>query len=229
MRARVHHACACPARVTPCLWSLGHDAPSTLGHDAPSTPRTQGEIAEIVRRGEQISRELRSFGFSTAADHAAGIFAYTEENANDLYGKLNHACRTPGGMAEMRLETYRDYLHHMAEATSSLINFVGKVYRGIDCKINPESYGVGNTITWQQVRGGLLPSCKRSQHARARESTLLQGIYTFSLHSARPLLQFSSLRDGYMTVAWRLRDVVTCFSSRRHRRSSNRLASSAER
>ena len=72
-----------------------------------------------------------------------------------------------GAEAERKLDAYRDYLYHLdqaqpvapharpcavlhstpavraAQASSALENFVGKVYRGIDCKVSHELYQVG--------------------------------------------------------------------------------------
>ena len=56
-------------------------------------------------------------GLATDADHAAAIYAYTEESDHNLYGKLNFACRTLGGVAERQLAVYLNYLHHLSEAT----------------------------------------------------------------------------------------------------------------
>ena len=65
-------------------------------------------------------------------------------------------------MAERRLAVYRDYLHHLTEAISTIPAFLGVVYRGIDCKLNPASYAVGSTITWQQFSS----ASKKAQQAR---------------------------------------------------------------
>ena len=74
-----------------------------------------------------------------------------------------------GAEAERKLDAYRDYLYHLdqapapsqplrgpvpyatvltcpcraAQASSALENFVGEVYRGIDCKVSHELYQVG--------------------------------------------------------------------------------------
>jgi len=98
----------------------------------------------------------------TDDEHAAAIFAYTQEAAYDLYGKLNQSCRTTGVIHERRLALYLDYLHVLIEATTTLPNLAGVVYRGIDCKLNPASYVVGTTITWQQFSS----TSKKQQQAR---------------------------------------------------------------
>ena len=84
------------------------------------------EIASIMRKTESLQRELEMLGEATSSEHCAALYAYTLEEP-DLYGKLNHACRTPGGIAEKRLGLYRDFLHHMTQAGNTLTTFRGKV------------------------------------------------------------------------------------------------------
>lgn len=109
------------------------------------------DLQKLKTKGERIEKELHELGIRrTGAEHCSIITEFTEENDYDLYGKLGHACRTRVGFAEMRLKSYLDYLYHLQEAHATLDNFVGRVYRGIDTKLNPDSYAPGKTITWHQ-------------------------------------------------------------------------------
>jgi len=109
------------------------------------------DLQKLQTKGERMERELRELGMRrTTAQHCSIITAFTEENDIDLYGRLGHACRTAGGVAEMRLRLYLDYLYHLQEAHATLDSFVGRVYRGIKERLNTDSYAPGKTITWQQ-------------------------------------------------------------------------------
>ena len=131
------------------------DAIQVFGH-------SDSDLEALVAKGVSIAAELSQFGVSMARDHATALYAYTEEKPTNLYGKLNKACRTPGGASERRLAVYRDYLFHMQEAVSTLPNYCGRVYRGIDSKINPSTYADGSIITWQQFSS----TSKKQQQAR---------------------------------------------------------------
>jgi hypothetical protein len=54
------------------------------------------DVRRVIKKGAKVAKELCANGNHFDAMHAAAVFAYTEEEPTDLYGKLNHACRTPG-------------------------------------------------------------------------------------------------------------------------------------
>ena len=131
------------------------DAIKVFGH-------SDSDLDELGAQGASLAAELSQFGTHMAANHATAVYAYTEEKPTNLYGKLNHACRTPGGMSEKRLAVYRDYLFYLQQAATTLHNYCGRVYRGTDSKINPATYADGRTITWQQFSS----TSKQQQQAR---------------------------------------------------------------
>jgi len=99
---------------------------------------------------------------NACAEHIAAINAYTEENEYMLYSQLNHACRTPGGLAEKKLRLYNNYLYHLDKGYNTLPNYSGTVYRGTDAVMSEDSYAPGKVITWQQFSS----TSKRQQVAR---------------------------------------------------------------
>jgi len=104
-----------------------------------------------------------------APDHAAALFAYTEETP--LYGTLNYTMRTPGADADAKLRVYADYIKHAMSAAGGLPNFVGKVYRGMDAHVKKSAYAAGKVITWQPFS-----SSSRSQIAARGFVETLPGV-----------------------------------------------------
>ena len=129
------------------------DAIQVFGHSA-------SQLDNLIKKGSSLAAELAQCGMHIPAEHTTAVYAYTEEKKEtDLYGKLNLACRTTGTTSKMKLALYRDYLYHLQEAHSTLPNYCGRVYRGINCKIPSSSYADGKTITWQQFS-----SASKKQH-----------------------------------------------------------------
>jgi len=100
---------------------------------------------------------MAQFGQQVDGDYAMAIYAYTQETEEQLYIKLNKACRTPTNTEEKKLAVYRDYLYHIDQAMGTLVNYQGFVYRGVRSKISADVYKVGSKITWTQ-----LSSCSKS-------------------------------------------------------------------
>ena len=129
---------------------------SVFGHDKKA-------IDELVTKGKELQKEQKQFDVDIDHEYAATIFAYTQETKDHLYTKLNKACRTATISEEKKLDVYRDYLYHIQEAMSTLTNYQGWVYRGINMKLAPDVYAEGKSITWTQ-----LSSASKSQHVAAK-------------------------------------------------------------
>jgi hypothetical protein len=132
----------------PCGWvpQSVHLAPTLL-----SFKYTPEHIHQVIRAGVQIAENVSKLGLTVDSEHAAALFAYTEESTPCLYHELNYACRTPGANADAELEKHLDYMHHLSKAHEGLPAFRGTVYRGIDIKFGEKSpYEEDSVITWQQ-------------------------------------------------------------------------------
>ena len=86
-------------------------------------------------------------------------------------------------------------MHHLIQASTTLPNFTGKVYRGVDTKLNPTAYAVGTSITWQQFSS----TSKSQQQARkfltVNGSSLLGSIFVITVITAREIELFSAFPE----------------------------------
>ena len=188
-------------------WGDGLDAPAagsrnffpdsyTPQLDVPDSIRAFGhndsDVSRMVEKGKHIQWELEQDGTVFDAEHAAALYSYTEEEPTDLYGKLNKACRTPGGQAEKKLKRYRDFLYHMGKASDNLPAFIGEAYRGLNAKLNASSYAVGSTVTWQQFS-----SASQKQHVvrrftREEGNSLIGTFFVIQCKTAKGIEEFSA-------------------------------------
>jgi len=111
---------------------------------------TKKEITEVMARGAQYQKVAMQVGISVSPDFAAAIYAYTMEEPN-VYQKLNSACRSKGRRAKLLLDICRDYLYHLSKACTTMPNFTGRTYRGINIRLSPKKYPLGEVITWHQM------------------------------------------------------------------------------
>jgi hypothetical protein len=133
-----------------------YDSITVFGHKA-------ADLERLKARGEHLQVQLRLMDVANVcAELLASIHAYTEENEHMLYSQLNHACRTPGGMAEKKLRIYDNYLYHLDKGYNTLPNYSGTVYRGTDALMSEDTYTPGKVITWQQFSS----TSKKQQVAR---------------------------------------------------------------
>lgn len=122
------------------------EAIARFGHSA-------SHVAQIMDAGRA---KASTSDTPIAVEHAAALYAYTEETPLSLYGTLNYTMGTPHTSStptDTALKRYVDYIVHMERALSSLPTHVsevhGMVYRGIRTLLNSNVYAVGKQITWQ--------------------------------------------------------------------------------
>lgn len=111
---------------------------------------TKKEVQQVLADGARCQEMVKQIGISVSADSAAAIYAYTQEEPN-VYNKLNAASRGRGNRAKLLLNIYRDYLHHLYNASTTMPNFAGRTYRGITVRLASNKYPVGEVITWHQM------------------------------------------------------------------------------
>lgn len=167
------------------------EAIATFGH-------SQQEADYLQSQGREKATELSDLDIvHISPNHASVIYAYTEElpGQNPLYKKLNLNMRSPGATAEKRLVPMRDYIHYLGDAISALPNYVGKAYRGMDCKLNPTIYQPGKMITWQQFS-----SCTRSQMVARRFVAnhgvqLVGSVFVINISHGKGIEEFSAFPE----------------------------------
>jgi len=108
------------------------------------------EINDLVDFGVRKKIHAKELNIELTSDHASAILAYTQETSNNVYEKLNAACRCSNAKNDLELASYRDFLDYLIQAVEAMPNFVGRAYRGIDVYVAPKLYEVDSTITWHQ-------------------------------------------------------------------------------
>ena len=148
-------------------WGDGVDAPAAgarnlypqgfeMKWDVPDAIKQFGHttvrVEAIMEKGnEKAAKSYKQHNLRLLPEQAAALYAYTEEEPEKLYNRLNYAMRTPNSDSE--LHRYSDYLHHVQTALSNLpahlSHYDGKVYRGIKIRVKPENYAQDERVTWQ--------------------------------------------------------------------------------
>ena len=132
-----------------------------------------------------------------APDHAAALYAYTEESS--LYGTLNYTMRTPhtpSTPTDTDLKRYADYLVHTQSALGSLPTHVGKVYRGINILLNHDIYALGKRITWQAFSSSTKKQTVTLKFVnQLPERKLLGSLFVIDSITAKDIRHFSAIPD----------------------------------
>lgn len=154
---------------------------------------TDKDLSELERKGQQTSQEFIDLGYHVriSPDHASSIFAYTQENAHDLYGKLNQSMRTSGGISAKRLELYLDYIYHLSEGLAAIPNFVGTTFRGIKDKLHSKVYQVGSTITWQSFTSSSVSLSEAINFVHKYGVRLVGSLFVLRVKSGKLIEDFS--------------------------------------
>jgi len=109
------------------------------------------DVERVVDRGNRLSEEMKMMYVALSPAFASAIYAYTIEDDNNVYGKLNLACRKTGRAAERRRKPYLNYLYYLNKGTGIMPTFIGRTYRGVKQRFPPNYYPVGGKITWHQL------------------------------------------------------------------------------
>eukprot|EP00667_Euglena_gracilis_P001964 EG_transcript_1961 len=177
----------------PTGWEPQRDVEQAIkvfGHDA-----TQLQI--ILCRGKQIASEVRQIdAVSVDEEHAAAVFAYTQEDpVTQLYTRCNEACRTTGAKSEKRLGLFRDYLYHLDRAISVLPAFVGITYRGVRVLMPPDCYALGKKVTWQAF-SSTTRSAPRTVPFLEKDGNQLKGsVFVLRIWRGRDITDFSAFPE----------------------------------
>ena len=152
---------------------------------------TQAQIDNIIAKGFEVVQTQ-----SMAADHAAALYAFTLEEPR-LYHELNRAMRSTA--SKRQIAKYRDYIYHLDRASNNLRNVVGKVYRGINKKVDVTP---GNTITWQSFssssrRCDVAMGFAHTGYSNLRPGALLNEctIFVINAKSAKDIAPFSAFKN----------------------------------
>ena len=152
-------------------------------------------VADIVEAGR---RKAAMCPFPLAVEHAAALYAYTEETP--LYGNLNYTMRTPHTQStptDTQLRFFADYIVHLMSAQSSLPTHVseqqGAIYRGIRVLLNPSLYSPGKHFTWQAFSSATKKQVATLDFVQVLPGRLLLGAL-FVIHSitAKDICNFSA-------------------------------------
>ena len=128
------------------------------------------------------------------AEHAAALYAYTEEASEQLYTRLNYVIRTPNTDSE--LFRYAGYIKHVQTALSSLpthlSRFHGKVYRGINRRVKPENYARDERVTWQAFSSSTKNSSIALNFVDKQGSKLRGSLFIIESNKGKLISSFSA-------------------------------------